>query len=146
MTNGKKTTRAGVPRLILVSLVVFLSSSSGLRAQRDPLPQRTQGRRVLGATDPAEPPAGKPALKLLPRPAGAISRREVDTSTMRSLIEQLVACGTRNSLSSWTDPQRGVGCGRDRVVARLNEIARNSGGRLQVVVDKFETSSARTSG
>ncbi len=130
MTNRKKTTRAGVPSLILVSLVVFLSSSSGLRAQRDP----------------AEPPAGKPALKLLPRPAGAISRREVDTSTMRSLIEQLVACGTRNSLSSWTDPQRGVGCGRDRVVARLNEIARNSGGRLQIVVDKFETSSARTSG
>ena len=172
MTNRKKTTRAGVPSLILVSLVVFLSSSSGLRAQRDPLPQRTrlflsasalapqrrvlgapdpppqrtQGRRVLGAPDPAEPPAGKPAPKLLPRPAGAISRREVDTSTMRSLIEQLVACGTRNSLSSWTDPQRGVGCGRDRVVARLNEIARNSGGRLQIVVDKFETSSARTSG
>ncbi len=170
MTNRKKTTRAGVPRLILVSLVVFLSSSSGLRAQRDPLPQRTrlflsasalapqrrvlgapdpppqrtQGRRVLGAPDPAEPPAGKPAPKLLPRPAGAISRREVDTSTMRSLIEQLVACGTRNSLSSWTDPQRGVGCGRDRVVARLNETARNSGGRLQVVVDKFEGTGTRT--
>src|SRR5947209_1154105 len=154
MTNRKKTTRAGVPRLILVSLVAFLSSSSGLRAQRDPLPQRTRlflsasalapQRRVLGAPDPAEPPAGKPAPKLLPRPAGAISRREVDTSTMRSLIEQLVACGTRNSLSSWTDPQRGVGCGRDRVVARLNEIARNSGGRLQVVVDKFEGTGTRT--
>ena len=63
---------------------------------------------------------------------------------MRSLIEELVACRTRNSLSSWTDPKRGVGCGRDRIVARLNEIAKSSGGKLQVVVDKFEATSART--
>src|SRR5260370_37784893 len=112
------------------SLLLCLSSSAILRAQRDP----------------AEPPEAKPAPKLLPRPTGAISRREVDEAGMRSLIEQLVACGTRNSLSSWTDPKRGVGCGRDHIVARLNEIAKSSGGRLQVVVDKFETSSARTSG
>ena len=45
---------------------------------------------------------------------------------MRSLIEQLVNCGTRNSLSSWTDPKRGAGCGRDQVVARLNDIAKDS--------------------
>jgi len=30
------------------------------------------------------------------------------------------------------------------VVARLNEIAKDSGGKLQVVVDKFEMTSART--
>jgi hypothetical protein len=76
---------------------------------------------------------------------GAISRREVDEAGMRSLIEELSACGTRNSLSSWADPKRGVGCGRDRVVTRLDKIVRNSGNRLQVVVDKFEATSARTS-
>ena len=65
---------------------------------------------------------------------------------MRTLIDQLVSCGTRLSLSSWTDPQRGIGCGRDRIVARLNEIARASGGKLQVVVDKFDSTSERTSG
>jgi hypothetical protein len=85
-----------------------------------------------------------PALKLLPRPAAAISRPDVDEAGMRSLIEQLVACGTRNSLSSWTDPKRGAGCGRDRIVARWNEIAKSSGGRLQVTVDKFDAISART--
>jgi Peptidase family M28 len=100
---------------------------------------------LLGAQrDPAEPPQAKPAPKLLPRPAGAISRHEVDEVGMRSLIEHLVACGTRNSLSSWTDPKRGVGCGRDQIVARLNEIAQRSGGRLQEVIDKFEATSART--
>jgi hypothetical protein len=65
---------------------------------------------------------------------------------MRALINQLVSCGTRLSLSSWTDPQRGIGCGRDHIVVRLNEIAKDSGGKLQVVVDKFDSTSERTSG
>lgn len=99
---------------------------------------------LFAQRDPAEPAEGKPAPKLLLRSGGRIYRREVDEGGMRSLIEQLVACGTRNSLSSWSDSKRGVGCGRDHIVARLNEIAKNSGGRLQVTVDKFEASSART--
>ena len=65
---------------------------------------------------------------------------------MRSLMEQLVACGTRNSLSSWVDPKRGVGCGRDVIVAKWDQIAHDSGGKLQVVVDKFDAMSGRTNG
>ena len=65
---------------------------------------------------------------------------------MRALIDQLVACGTRLSLSSWTDPNRGIGCGRDKIVARFNEILKDSGGKLQIVVDKFESTSERTGG
>jgi hypothetical protein len=96
--------------------------------------------------DPAEPLHGKPRPKLLPRPAGAIPRESVDEKSMRALIHQMVLCGTRLTISSWTDAKRGVGCGRDQVVARLNEIAKDSGGRLQVVVDKFESTSKRTGG
>src|ERR1700739_3395789 len=113
---------------VALPLVVAFVSSSALWAQRDP----------------AEPPQAKPALKLLPRPADAISRREVDEAGMRGLIEELVSCGTRNSRSPWTDPKRGAGCGLDRIVARWNEIAKSSGGKLQVTVDKFEATSART--
>jgi hypothetical protein len=57
---------------------------------------------------------------------------------------ELVGCGTRHSLSSWTDPKRGIGCGRDVVVRRLDEIAASTGGRLQVIVDKYETRGRRT--
>jgi hypothetical protein len=96
--------------------------------------------------DPAEPQQGQPHPKLLPRPLAAIARQSVDEKSMRALIEQLVSCGTRLSLSSWTDAKRGIGCGRDRIVARLNEIAKDSGGKLQVVVDKFDSTSERTSG
>lgn len=96
--------------------------------------------------DPVEPPVALPAPKPLPRPAGAIARADVNEARMRTLVEQLVACGTRNSLSSWDDPKRGIGCGRDHVVALLKETADASDGRLQVVVDKFEMTSTRTTG
>jgi hypothetical protein len=94
--------------------------------------------------DPAEPQQAQPHAKLLPRPAAGVARKSVDEKSMRALIEQLVACGTRLTLSSWTDPKRGIGCARDHIAARFNEIAKDSGGKLQVVVDKFESSSERT--
>jgi hypothetical protein len=95
--------------------------------------------------DPTEPAQGKPQPKILPRPAGRVLRASVDEKSMKALIAKLVACGTRLTLSSWTDPKRGAGCGRDAIAARLNEIAKDSGGKLQVVVDKFESTSERTS-
>src|SRR5882672_1825826 len=106
------------------------------------LAQRTVQR------DPAEPAQGQPnpQPKLLPRPAGGVPRQAVDEKSMRALIGKLVACGTRLTLSSWTDSKRGIGCGRDAIVARLNKIAKDSGGKLQVLVDKFESTSERTSG
>ena len=118
------------PVLLLLVLVAFST-----------VPLAAQSRLEY---DPAEPLQNKPNPRLLPRPAGAIQRDAVDEKSMRELIERLVACGTRHSLSSWSDPHRGVGCGRDQIVARLTEIANASGGKLQVVVDKFETTSGRT--
>lgn len=65
-------------------------------------------------------------------------------NTARAIVEELVACGTRHSLSSYTDPKRGIGCGRDAVVRRLEAASRRTGGRLKVVVDAFETRGPRT--
>src|SRR5277367_3546415 len=96
--------------------------------------------------DPAEPPGVRTVPKSIPRPAGAIVRTDIDKAGMRSLIEQLVACGTRNSLSSWDDPKHGIGCGLERVGARLKEISHASADKLQIVVDKFDASSDRTNG
>ena len=110
------------------------------------LPGATALAQQRPLRDPAEPQQGQPHPKLLPRPTAAIARQSVDEKSMRALIDQLVSCGTRLSLSSWTDPKRGIGCGRDHIVARLNEIAKGSGGKLQVVVDKYESASERTGG
>src|SRR5271170_6314855 len=101
------------------------------------------GGQQVAVRDPAEPAAGKPRARVIARPAGAIARASVDEKSMRALIHELVGCGTRLTLSSWTDPKRGVGCGRDVVVARFNKIAEDSGGKLHVMVDKFESTSER---
>jgi hypothetical protein len=96
------------------------------------------------AQDPPErPPAGS-AVRLPSVASGGISRSAVDEGGLRATVEELVACGTRQSLSSWDDPARGIGCGRDRIRARLEKIASSSGGRMKVVVDRFEATAPRT--
>ena len=119
---------------ILLALVTLLLGTAPALAQR------------VEARDPSEPAQGRPQQKAMARPAGRVARASVDEKSMRELIGKLVACGTRLTLSSWTDSKRGIGCGRDTIVARLNEIAKDSNGKLQVVVDKFESTSERTSG
>ena len=99
---------------------------------------------LAAQNDPAEPSQGKANSKLLPRPSGAIQRQDIDEKSMRALDEQLVSCGTRHSLSSWDDPTHGAGCARDHILDRLHGIVDASGAKLQVVVDTFETTSART--
>jgi hypothetical protein len=132
-----------IRRKSLLAVVLFLlasgSSASASFAQTNAPPK---AKRI--SRDPAEPLTGTPHPKILPRPLGAIPRASVDEKSMRALIHELVGCGTRLTLSSWDDPKRGAGCGRDKIVARFNEIAKDSGGKLQVVVDKFESTSART--
>jgi hypothetical protein len=130
MANNKKT--FGKVAVTSVFLVLLTLGSVPVVAQQ------------VAPRDPAEPPKGKPQPKILARPAGAIARQSVDEKAMRALIHEQVSCGTRLTLSSWTDPKRGAGCGRDFLVTRFNAIAKESGGKLQVVVDQFEMTSERT--
>jgi hypothetical protein len=118
-------------------LVVILASVS--LAQQHPAAQRSSV-----ANDPAEPPQTLPKSKTIPRPSGAIARASVDEKAMRALIDSMVACGTRIAIGNWDDPKRGPGCGRDKIVERLNDINKATGGKLQIVVDKFEATSERT--
>jgi hypothetical protein len=120
--------------LFLFSALLLLSAASA--------PAFAQTAAVR---DPAEPQQRVKKPKILPRPAGPIARASIDEKSMRALIDQMVACGTRLSIAPWDDANRGPGCGRDRIVARFNEIAKASGGKLQVIVDKFEATSVRTS-
>ncbi len=99
---------------------------------------------VFALQDPAEPPQGKPSPKLVPPVSGVLALRDVHQNALRSTIQELVSCGTRSSLSSWTDPNRGIGCGRDWIVKRFDRIARQSGGRLEVKVDRFTATGSRT--
>jgi len=70
----------------------------------------------------------------------------VDEKTMKSLISELVGCGSRLTIGSWDDPKRGPGCARTHIADRFQEVSKATGGKLQVVVDKFEMTSERTGG
>jgi hypothetical protein len=106
--------------------------------------QHPAAQRSAVSVDPAEPPHPFPKAKAIPRPTGAISRSSVDEKAMRALIDKMVACGTRISIGNWDDAKRGPGCGRDKIVERLNEINKVTGGKLKIFVDKFDATSERT--
>ena len=118
----------------------MLGATVAVPAQEHPAARRSP------TNDPAEPPQPLPKAKTILRPSGAIARASVDEKGMRSLIDSMVACGTRIAIGDWNDPKRGPGCGRDKIVARLNEINKANGGKLQIVVDKFEATGDRTLG
>ena len=60
---------------------------------------------------------------------------EVSPDSLRSYIKTLVAFGTRNTLSTQTDLNRGIGAARNWVLGRFNEMAKQSGGRLTAFID-----------
>jgi hypothetical protein len=142
--NGKVTTMKRIGIFVVTSLLCVALAGAQTGAPGVAKSGASSTVAGAGSHDPAEPLTGAPHPKILPRPGGAIARASIDEKSMRKLIHDEVSCGTRLTLSSWTDPKRGIGCGRDFVVARMNEIAKESGGKLQVVVDKFESKSERT--
>ena len=61
--------------------------------------------------------------------------KEVSADSLKSYILQMVSYGTRNTLSSTTDKNRGIGAARNWVLNKFNSFAKQSGGRLTSIVD-----------
>jgi hypothetical protein len=61
--------------------------------------------------------------------------KEVSIDSLKSYITKLVSFGTRNTLSTQTDPKRGIGAARQWVLSRFNEFAKQSGGKLSAFID-----------
>jgi hypothetical protein len=60
---------------------------------------------------------------------------EVSKDSLESYIKKLVSFGTRNTLSTQTDPKRGIGAARNWVLSRFLEFAKQSNGRLTAFID-----------
>ena len=63
-----------------------------------------------------------------PSPALRSMLREIDADRIQSDIAKLVSFGTRHTLSSQTDPNRGIGAARDWIFDQLQGYATASGG------------------
>jgi hypothetical protein len=59
----------------------------------------------------------------------------VSKDSLESYTRKLVSFGTRNTLSTQTDPKRGIGAARNYVLSKFNEFARNSNGRMSAIID-----------
>ncbi len=60
---------------------------------------------------------------------------EVNKDSLQSYIKTLVAFGTRNTLSSQTNPKRGIGAARSWVLNKFNSFAKNNEGRFATFID-----------
>jgi Zn-dependent M28 family amino/carboxypeptidase len=61
--------------------------------------------------------------------------KQVSADSMKSYITKMVAFGTRSTLSTTKDKNRGIGAAREWVVQKFREFGKNSGGRLTAYVD-----------
>ncbi|HSU27981.1 MAG TPA: M28 family metallopeptidase [Chitinophagaceae bacterium] len=60
---------------------------------------------------------------------------QVSRDSLESYIKKMVSFGTRNTLSTQTDPKRGIGAAKNWVLSRFKEFALVSEGRLTAMID-----------
>jgi hypothetical protein len=60
---------------------------------------------------------------------------EVSADSLKSYVHDLVGFGTRSTLSTQSDPKKGIGAARQWVLGKFNDFARRSGGRLTAFID-----------
>jgi hypothetical protein len=61
--------------------------------------------------------------------------KEISADSLQSYIHTMVSYGTRNTLSTQTDPARGIGAARNWVLHKFNGFAQQSNGRLTAFID-----------
>ena len=61
--------------------------------------------------------------------------KDISPDSLRSYISTLVAFGTRNTLSTQISANRGIGAARNWLLGRFNDMAAQSGGRLNAKID-----------
>src|SRR5499426_3580622 len=62
---------------------------------------------------------------------------QIDPARIKATIRKLVSFGTRNTLSSQTDPNRGIGAATAWVTGQMQSFAAASGGRMTVQQQSF---------
>ena len=62
---------------------------------------------------------------------------EVNSDSLKSHIQNLVKFGTRSTLSTTTDPKKGIGAARAWVLGRFQEFAKQSDGRMTAKIDSW---------
>jgi hypothetical protein len=86
----------------------------------------------VAGRDRQPPPLGKQAEREVKQ-----MLKEIDAGNVERHDRALAAFGTRHTLSSQTDPNRGIGAARDYIYGELQKAAATSGGRMTVEKQTF---------
>lgn len=97
---------------------------------------------VLSQTNRSRP-AARRAARNQAYPAINSIVRQIDARNIERTIRQLVAFGTRNTLSEQNDPKRGIGAARDWLYAEFLKAAEASNGRMTVEKQGYEQPKAQ---
>ncbi|MFD8968862.1 M20/M25/M40 family metallo-hydrolase [Streptomyces sp. NPDC059568] len=63
--------------------------------------------------------------------------KEIDRDRIEATVRRLAAFGTRHTLSTQDDPERGIGAARDWIYEELKRYAAASGGRMTVELQSY---------
>jgi len=107
----------------------FLSASAVTAAAAVPLAAGTAAHAATSSAAPLRRQAPDRALRAL--------LRQIDPQRMQATVERLTQFGTRHTLSSQTDPVRGIGAATDWVMGQLQAIAAASNGTMTVQRQSF---------
>ena len=81
--------------------------------------------------------SGTPPLSQRPDRELRAILREIDPKRIEAIIRKLVSFGTRHTLSSQDDPNRGIGAARDWIHAEMQSYAVRSEGRMTVELQSY---------
>ncbi|MFD8921327.1 M20/M25/M40 family metallo-hydrolase [Streptomyces sp. NPDC059569] len=103
------------------------------------------GVPALASTASASPSASTTGRGAGDRPVTAQSPdrelrellKEIDRDRIEATVRRLAAFGTRHTLSTQDDPERGIGAARDWIHAELKRYAEASGGRMTVELQSY---------
>jgi len=80
---------------------------------------------------------GPPATAQVPDAELVALLSQISPARIEATVRRLVAFGTRHTLSSQTDPQRGIGAARDWLFEQYQAVAATSGGRMTAELQSY---------
>lgn len=114
----------------------FLSAATVTAAATVAVPVVVAGSAAASAQSGGSGP-GRPVRPQSPDRELRELLREVDQRRIEAIVRRLAAFGTRHTLSSQDDPERGIGAARDWIHQQMQGYAAGSGGRMTVELQSY---------
>jgi hypothetical protein len=123
---------------MLYSLVLTLCASTILRsAAASPIHSHRQQHTFPDTSQWPIATVGKPLQQQLPDGDLQKILSQISQVNIEATVRKLASFGTRHTLSSQTDPNRGIGAARTWLTGKFEEAAAASEGRMSVTWNSF---------